>query len=106
MAGGRPLEDRLFAALLLAILAAGAWALWPRVSVRFAPARLEVNPYLETRVSLNRASLAELEALPGVGPELARRIVEHRPYLEVEDLLEVPGIGPEKLEALRPWVTP
>jgi len=92
--------------LLLAILAAGAWALWPRIAVRFAPARLEATPYVKPQVSLNRASLSELESLPGVGPELARRIVEHRPYLQTEDLLRVPGIGPQTLEALRPWVAP
>ncbi len=107
MAGRRPLgEDVLFFLILIAILLAGAAALWPRLSVRFAPARIEVSPYREARVSLNRASLAELEALPGVGPELARRIVEHRPYLRVEDLLRVPGIGPKTLARLRPLVAP
>ncbi len=107
MAGRRSLDENvLFFLILIAILFAGAVALWPRLSVRFAPARVEVTPYRETRVSLNRASLAELEALPGVGPELARRIVEHRPYLRVEDLLRVPGIGPKTLSRLRPLVTP
>ena len=107
MAGRRPLgENHLFLLLLAAIFLAGAVALWPRLSVRFAPARIEVSSYREARVSLNRASLAELEALPGVGPALARRIVAHRPYLRVEDLLRVPGIGPKTLERLRPYVVP
>jgi len=51
------------------------------------------------RVDLNRATAAELDALPGIGPVLARRIVEHRerfgPYRRVQDLLDVPGIGPK-----------
>jgi competence ComEA-like helix-hairpin-helix protein len=51
------------------------------------------------RVDLNRATAPELDALPGIGPVLARRIVEHRerfgPYRRVEDLLDVPGIGPK-----------
>jgi comEA protein len=59
-------------------------------------------------VELNRASAEELEALPGVGPALARRIVEHRAsrgrFRGVDDLDEVPGIGPAMLERLRPRV--
>jgi competence protein ComEA len=59
----------------------------------------------ESRVPINTASPDDLEALPGVGPVLARRIVEHRdaygPFLVLEDLLGVPGIGEAKLAALR-----
>ena len=107
MAGRRPLgPDALFGLLIAAVLVAGAVGLWPRVSVRFAPARIEASPYREARVSLNRASLSELEALPGVGPKLARAIVAHRPYLRVEDLLRVPGIGQRTLDRLRPLVAP
>ena len=57
------------------------------------------------RVRLNLAGAPELEALPGVGPVLAERIVayreEHGPFAVVEDLLDVPGIGEAKLAALR-----
>ena len=56
-------------------------------------------------VSLNRAAAEELEEIPGVGPVLAQRIVHHRqangPFLEVEDLLDVSGIGEGKLAELR-----
>ncbi len=58
------------------------------------------------RTSLNTASSAELEALPGVGPALAARIVAGRPYRRVEDLDRVKGIGPKKLAALAPLVAP
>lgn len=57
-------------------------------------------------VLLNRARAADLELLPGIGPMLARRIVEHRerngPFRACEDLLAVHGIGPRTLERLRP----
>jgi competence protein ComEA len=56
-------------------------------------------------VDVNRASQEELIALKGVGPALARNIVEHRqkngPFRSVEDLLQVKGIGAKKLEGLR-----
>ncbi|MBX3143470.1 MAG: ComEA family DNA-binding protein [Trueperaceae bacterium] len=57
------------------------------------------------RVSVNSGSLADLDGLPGIGPVMARRIVAHRPYSRVEDLLKVPGIGQKTLERLRALVT-
>jgi competence protein ComEA len=59
-------------------------------------------------VDLNRASEADLEALPGIGPALAQAIIDHRsqhgPFRSVDDLADVRGIGPAKLEQLRPLV--
>lgn len=59
-------------------------------------------------ISLNQADAAALEALPGVGPVLAERIIAHReehgPFQSVEDLLEVPGIGEAKLASIRDLV--
>jgi competence protein ComEA len=61
------------------------------------------------RIDINRASAEELTALKGIGPVLAKNIVEHRSkigrFRSVEDLLQVKGIGPKKLEALRDSVT-
>jgi competence protein ComEA len=58
-----------------------------------------------SRISLNRATAAELATLPGIGPTKARAIVESRskqgPFRRVEDLQRVPGIGPATLERLR-----
>ncbi len=62
----------------------------------------------DRRVPVNRASATDLERLPGVGPVLAERIVAHReengPFEEVEDLLEVTGIGEAKLSSIRDLV--
>lgn len=56
-------------------------------------------------LDLNSAGATELEALPGVGPVLAQRIVTYReergPFVVVEDLLDVPGIGETKLSQMR-----
>ena len=56
-------------------------------------------------LDLNCATQAQLEALPGIGPVLARRILETRDQLggfqSLEELLEVPGIGPGRFEQIR-----
>ena len=60
-------------------------------------------------VDINRASAAELEELPGVGPATAEAIIAHRdqhgPFASVDDLLDVRGIGEAKLEQLRDRAT-
>ena len=60
-------------------------------------------------VDLNRATAAELDDLPGIGPATAQAIVDHRtangPFASVDDLEAVRGIGPAKLDAIRPLVT-
>ena len=60
-------------------------------------------------IDLNRATAAELDSLPGIGPATAQAIVAHReangPFSSVDDLENVRGIGPAKLEALRGSVT-
>ncbi len=59
-------------------------------------------------VSINSASTAELERVPGIGPSTARAISEYRsqhgPFPAVEDLTKVSGIGPKTLEKLRPYL--
>ena len=60
-------------------------------------------------VDVNRATVDELETLPGVGPATANAIIEDRtrngPFPTVDDLDRVPGIGPATLESLRDLVT-
>jgi hypothetical protein len=53
-------------------------------------------------VDVNSASIDELTSLPGIGPVIAERIVEGRPYASVDELIRVKGIGPARLEALHP----
>jgi competence protein ComEA len=60
-------------------------------------------------ININTASASDLEALPGIGPALAQRIVAFREerggFRTIEELLEVSGIGPRTFENLRDLVT-
>jgi competence protein ComEA len=59
-------------------------------------------------INLNQAGKDDLEALPGIGPVLAGRIVAYReahgPFKKIEDLELVSGIGPKKLEQVKPYL--
>jgi len=59
-------------------------------------------------LNLNTATVAQLETLPGIGPSLAQRIVDYRnangPFATLDDLLDVSGIGPSKVDAIRDLV--
>ncbi len=67
-------------------------------SVRISPQRAKAK--VSGPIALNRASAKELESLDGIGPVLAARIVAYRkvngPFLTIEDLLKVSGIGAAK----------
>jgi competence protein ComEA len=60
-------------------------------------------------MNLNTATPEQLTELPGIGPELAARIVryrgQHGPFRSVDALEAVPGIGPKRLAQVRPHVT-
>ncbi len=59
-------------------------------------------------LNINHATVEEFATLPGIGPELARRIVAHRdkhgPFRRVEDLLVIKGMGHKKWRAIRPYI--
>ncbi len=58
-----------------------------------------------SKMNINTAKAPELENLPGIGPSLAQKIIEYRqnhgPFLSLEDLLNVSGIGPAKLDQIK-----
>ena len=61
-------------------------------------------------ISLSTATIEQLDTLDGVGPATARKILDwrrqHGGFRSVDDLGQVPGIGPKRLAALRERVQP
>lgn len=59
----------------------------------------------KTRIDLNKATQAELETLPGVGPSTAQNIIAARPFKSVQELKEVSGIGEARFNDVQKLVT-
>ena len=61
------------------------------------------------QLDLNRATEQDFDALPGIGPKLAERIMEYRQsvgaFHSLDELRDVKGIGKKKFERIRPLVT-
>lgn len=70
--------------------------------------RATASPWPDMRIDLNSADEAQLDLLPGIGPSLARRIVENRSRVgsfdSIDNLQRVSGIGPRTIERFRPYV--
>jgi competence protein ComEA len=69
-----------------------------------APAQVVTTP-----VNLNTATVADLQALPGIGAATAKLIIEHRQkiggFKKIEELMNVKGIGEKTFLKLKPMVT-
>ncbi len=70
---------------------------------------MKLLPVLFLALNLNTATPQQLEALPGIGPVLAKRIVDFRQrkggFRKVEELLAIPGISEAKWKVLREHLT-
>ena len=108
-AGGATHRADLSAVNLAAPLADGQQVVVPRRAPPGAPVDPGA-PAAGSKVSLGIATIEQLDELPGIGPVTAQKIVDWRasngPFRSVEDLDDVPGIGPARIEQLRELVTP
>jgi competence protein ComEA len=84
-----------------------AFALAALVAPGFVSA--ETKPQPAAKINLNTATVAQLEALPGVGAQLAARIVEHRQkagsFRSTQELMNVKGIGEKNFAKLEAYLT-
>jgi len=98
----------VFAMAALAVLPAAAQQQKAQSgSTRSAAAKSAVSP--SSPININSATQAQFEALPGIGPKVAQRIVEYRQkngqFKKVEDLMNVKGIGEKSFLKLKPYLT-
>jgi len=77
-----------------------------KVSTEPLPAAYRVT--LLIPIAMNEASQEELVAIPGIGPALAGRIIDHRsrcgPFTTLDELTNITGIGKVRLSKIRPFV--
>lgn len=103
-----PVPRRAQAVALLVLLAVTGLIGWRWYSDHYRARPTELQRDVAHRIDLNRATRSELMQIPGVGPQLAERIVSHRDsrgqFARVEDLDAVHGIGGATLNKIRPWV--
>ena len=91
----------------VAVLPADARQKAPARAPRATSARAAAVP--SAPVNLNSATQAQLEALPGIGPKAAQRIIEYRQkngqFKKIEDLMNVKGVGEKSFLKLKPYLT-
>ena len=94
-------------ALIFLLLGWNLWSGFSSAEETVEISRLE-SRQLEFQVDVNSATWVEWMQLPGIGETLSRRIVEDRteqgPFRSIEDVRRVKGIGPAKMEGMRPWL--
>ena len=109
-AGGTTAKADVALVNLAAPVADGTQIVVPGRSTAARAAAGAMPPPATGPVNLNSATLEQLDALPGVGPVTAQKIIAYREqngaFRSVDDLDAVPGIGPARLEELRTLVTP
>lgn len=105
------IERHLLLGAGVLLLLALSVALWRYASESPVPVNVSGSPTgtLDYRVNLDTADAATLELLPGIGRVSAAAIVKYRtqhgPFKSLQEIQNVPGIGPVRANLIRPYVT-
>ena len=85
-----------------------AWTLILCLGLVLAPATAlaqKAKPASSEKVNINSATAEQLQTLPGIGPALAKTIIEHRTksgkFSKIEELLNVKGVGEKKFQKIK-----
>jgi competence protein ComEA len=85
-----------------------AWALVVCLSLALAPATAQAQKSkaaVTEKVNLNTATSEQLQTLPGIGPSLAKTIIDHRAkngkFNKIEEILNVKGVGEKKFQKIK-----
>lgn len=88
-----------FTLMICAVFILGMWA-----TPVHAAKKADEQKSVATLVDINSATQQELEAIKGVGPAIAKKIIAGRPYKSVDELSKA-GISAKAIEAMKPFVT-
>jgi competence protein ComEA len=102
-------EDTMRISLVSALALCAALVISvPAASAQSAPATTSPATSSKPAINLNTATLDQLETLPGIGPKVAERIIEHRTksggFKRIEELMNVKGIGEKSFLKLKPLI--
>lgn len=73
----------------------------------FAAAPALAAPALEGQININTATVEQLELLPGIGPAMAKKIVDYRaakPFSDTGQIVRIKGIGPKTYTKLKAYL--
>ena len=108
----RRMDQAAAAALVAAsLIAIAGWCVWQtRLRQRLIDIDLAPPVAVDFKIDVNSAEWPELALMPGIGEQIAKRIVAERaangPYRDLDELRRVRGIGPRTLEGMKPFLLP
>jgi comEA protein len=69
----------------------------------------KAGPVVTDKVNLNTATAEQLQSLPGIGPAMAKLIIEHRTkagkFIRIEEIMNIKGIGEKKFQKIKERLT-
>jgi comEA protein len=103
--------ERKVLIFIISLILFGAVLKWLNVNNLYNPSATSQNTFskIDTPININKASLKDLEKIPGIGKKIAQRIIQYRlrfgEFKKLDDLKKVKGIGKKRLEKIKPFIS-